>query len=180
MKLVGNRQQIKSKLINLIEKHTYFNKNKINKVGITTLKKLKDDKLKIVLYSDTCTSKYKTRYQKLMYGSIGYCLNKHTIAFNNTIDFTDNCLAETCVHEINDTLNLKLFNDSKITFCYNEFLAHVAEYLYVNNLDLTELKQNQIEEIKKTIYQAYSKEYSKFVNKDELNKINSVTVGKII
>lgn len=166
----------RDRLIKLIEKHTYSNNNKINKVGLITLKKLKNKRLKITLFSHHFPSTVQTRQRTNYYSNIGYCYDACTIAFNDEYDYSDKLLEITCVHEINHVINYDLYNSDKITFAYNEFLAKVAEFMYEHNC--VTLTKKDINLIKKNIFIEYDS-YKQFINKKSMAKINKHNVGKL-
>jgi hypothetical protein len=165
---------LRDRLIRSVKEHTFKNKKRINLVGLSTLKRLNDSSLIIHTFKDKYPIRTRSVSKRYNY-AIGYCFDENNIAFNEEYNWkNEDLLTLTCVHEINHTMNWHLYRRHKINFCYNEFLAKLAEDMYKNNTTiLTRSKKNKI---KKEMFNQYVNS-RKHLNQNTLDKIKSYDVG---
>lgn len=109
-------------IIKLIEDYTY-SELKINQVGLLTLRQIR--KTKIIILNDKT---YQHKFQ--LSDCAAFCLNKSTFVINKDKIIDDLTLIKVCVHEINHLINW----DLKTSEAYKEFIAFVAEKMFIDNV----------------------------------------------
>lgn len=167
----------KRRLINLVRKHTYKNK-RTNLVGLFTLEKLQDDKVKIKMMADYFPSKVSTRLRDQYYNNTAYVEDYNSIVFNEEnedICNNDESLAELCVHEVNHLYNYGLWKQEIINYKANEFLAHVATYMFKYNRVI--LTRSDIKFIENEVNDRFNDEEHKFLDQP-FDKFETYKLGK--